>query len=101
RHTTMVSDGSADVWSSELAVTFTEGATHASLVATFTDADPLGTATDYTATITWGDGSTTSGTITSTGSVFSVSGTHTYAEEGTEIGSAPCRATGEDSAGTD
>ncbi len=58
-------------------------------VATFTDADPNGTVTDYTAVITWGDGTTTTaGTITQTGaspngSTFSVTGSHIYAEEGT------------------
>ena len=36
-------------------------------VATFTDTDPNGTATDYTATIDWGDGTTSAGTIVSKG----------------------------------
>jgi hypothetical protein len=54
------------------------------VVASFTDADPLGTATDYTATIDWGDGTTNTGSVASDGSGgFQVSGTHTYAEEGT------------------
>ncbi|HJT33292.1 MAG TPA: DUF4214 domain-containing protein [Pirellulales bacterium] len=53
-------------------------------VATFTDADPKGTASDYTATIDWGDGSTTSGTVAANGSgAFNVTGSHTYAEDGT------------------
>jgi hypothetical protein len=57
-------------------------------VATFTDADPNGTVSDYTAIINWGDGTaTTVGTITQTGtspngSTFNVSGAHTYTEEG-------------------
>ncbi len=47
-------------------------------VATFTDADPAGTAGDYTATINWGDGSpVTAGVIGGTGP-FTVTGTHTY-----------------------
>jgi len=60
-----------------------------STVATFTDADPNGTASDYTALINWGDGSVaTTGTIVQTGtspngSTFNVNGAHTYAEEGT------------------
>jgi hypothetical protein len=66
-------------------VAATEGqALAGAIVANFTDADPLGTATDYTATIDWGDGTTDTGSVTSNGSGgFQVSGTHTYAEEGT------------------
>jgi N-acetylneuraminic acid mutarotase len=61
-----------------------EGISIASTVASFTDADPNGTASDYTATINWGDGSpVSSGTIGASGSTFAVSGSHTYAEEGT------------------
>jgi hypothetical protein len=60
----------------------TEGAPFtATKVATFTDADPGGTASDYTATIIWGDGTSSTGTVTGSGP-FSVSGDHTYAEEG-------------------
>jgi hypothetical protein len=51
-------------------------------VATFTDADPLGTATDFLATIDWGDGTTTAGTIVEdTAGTFHVVGSHTYTEE--------------------
>src|SRR6516164_7855507 len=67
-------------------VSATEGASFTTTVATFKDADPNGTASDYTATITWGDGTTSTGTITQDPNtkVFSVAGTHTYAEEGTD-----------------
>src|SRR5579871_1642698 len=63
-----------------------EGTTSASqTVATFTDpagAEPLG---DYSASINWGDGSTaTMGTITLAGTIFTVSGSHLYAEEGSD-----------------
>ena len=52
-------------------------------VATFSDADPGGTVTDYTATITWGDGTPSSrGTITQLGTGFAVNSTHTYARAG-------------------
>jgi len=53
-------------------------------VATFTD--PNGTFTgQYSANITWGDGTQTVGTITGpVGGVYSVTGTHTYAEDGPE-----------------
>ena len=47
-----------------VAVAATEGASFTGAVATFTDDDPNGTASDYTTTITWGDGNTSAGTIT-------------------------------------
>jgi hypothetical protein len=49
-------------------------------VATFTDADPAGIASDYSATINWGDGTTSAGTISGN---FKVTGSHTYAGTGT------------------
>jgi hypothetical protein len=53
------------------------------IVAAFTDAaggDPL---TNYTATIDWGDGSsTTAGTVSGSGNSFVVTGSHTYAAAG-------------------
>jgi hypothetical protein len=51
------------------------------VVATFTDSNSLLTAGSFTATINWGDGSTTVGTIIGP-SPFSVSGNHTYAGAG-------------------
>jgi VCBS repeat-containing protein len=56
------------------------------VVASFTDADPGGTSTDYTATIKWGDGSAnTAGTVVFNASTgrFDVQGGHTYAAHGT------------------
>jgi hypothetical protein len=67
-----------------VALTPGEGLAFSGTVASFTDADPGGTAGDFTATIDWGDGSTpTTGTIAPLGTGFVVSGSHTYAEEGT------------------
>jgi hypothetical protein len=58
------------------------------LVARFADANPAGDVADFTATIDWGDGTASPGTITAAGGL--VSGflvtsiaPHTYAEEGT------------------
>jgi hypothetical protein len=52
-------------------------------VATFTDSNTSAPASDFTATIHWGDGSApTIGTVTGSGGTFTVSGTHTF-EEGT------------------
>src|SRR5262249_7351787 len=54
----------------------------------FSDADPAGTASDYTATVTWGDGvvensvsnPTTVLVVAHAGGGFDVIGSHTYAE---------------------
>lgn len=76
----------ADASLSATAVTIatTEGLSFTGVVANFTDADPAGTATDYTATVIWGNGATTLGTVAANGSGgFQVTGTHSYAEEGT------------------
>ena len=52
-------------------------------VATFTDADPFAVASYYTATITWGDGSTSPGTVTANGQGgFNVAGSHEFTVEG-------------------
>jgi len=69
----------------------TEGqAFSSSVLFHFTDADPAGSASDYSATITWGDGNVSTVTSTSsgngqivahTGGGFDVLGSHTYAEE--------------------
>ena len=63
----------------------TEGATNSSVLAgaTFTDANPGNHTADFTATITWGDGGATSaGVVSYSAGVYTVSGSHTYADEG-------------------
>src|SRR5207253_1200779 len=63
----------------------TEGNLSATVtVATFTDANPGAGAADFAGTtITWGDGSpATAATVTLSSGTFSVTGTHTYADEG-------------------
>jgi hypothetical protein len=68
------------------AVTFsaTQGTSFTGMVATFSDANSNAPLSDFTATITWGDGNTSAGTVSSLGSGnFSVSGTNTYAQSGT------------------
>src|SRR5262249_9207505 len=61
----------------------TEGQTFSGVVATFTD---KGTDTSYTASIDWGDGSSSAGTISivvsSTVVTMFVLGNHTYTDEG-------------------
>lgn len=60
------------------------------LVATFQDTGTPGAPSSYSASINWGDGSTSTGAITITsqgmpnGVVYSVYGNHTYAETGTD-----------------
>ena len=51
-------------------------------VATFTDTDTAALASNFQATVAWGDGTTTPGTITGANGAFAVSGTHTYATAG-------------------
>ena len=65
-------------------VAATEGVSISGAVATITDPDAKATASEYSATIDWGDSSvTTAGTVAGpAGGPFTVSGSHTYAEEG-------------------
>jgi hypothetical protein len=80
--TANVADG--DATGTGTTITATEGTAFSGTVATFTDADSLDAASDLGATITWGDGHTSAGTVTgSAANGFTVSGTYTYADEGT------------------
>jgi hypothetical protein len=65
------------------AVTATKGSDSGSqTVATFTDPGVAEATGSYAATIDWGDGHTGAGAISLSGGVFTVSGNHTYAEQG-------------------
>jgi hypothetical protein len=60
------------------------GTTYTGGVARFTDRDAGALASDYTATITWGDGHMSAGTFTLiSGTTFRVSGSNLYASPGT------------------
>jgi PKD repeat protein len=59
-----------------------EGVTPTMATFTFTDANPLATTADFTATIDWGDSSLTAGTVSGGAGSFTVTGSHQYAEEG-------------------
>src|SRR5205085_182118 len=65
-------------------VVSTEGATLSNApVATFTTTGGVTEpASDFLATIEWGDGSSTQGTVGLTGSVYTISGSHQFTEEG-------------------
>lgn len=66
------------------AVSATEGESFAGQTASFTDTNASSTASEYTASIDWGDGTTTAGTVTGpTGGPYDVDGMHTYADEHT------------------
>ena len=60
------------------------GAAYNGPVGSFTDpGNPLQVVSDFTATIDWGDGATTAGTLSgSTGGPFTISGSHTYSAAG-------------------
>jgi Domain of unknown function DUF11 len=66
-----------------VSISATEGMLFTGAVATFTDPDTSSIATDYSATINWGDLPSSSGTVSGTGGAFTVNGSHTYGEEGT------------------
>ena len=83
-------------------VTATAGTPFSGPVATFTDASPDASASRYSATINWGDGTTSAGAVTAGTGDFVVSGSHTYAVPGTyettvtidDIGGATAATTG-------
>ena len=52
------------------------------VVGTFTETDTTTTIADLAATIKWGDGTTTAGTVTGSNGSFTVTGTHTYTAAG-------------------
>ena len=68
----------------------TEGIARAGAIGTFADGDGNAAAAAYTATIQWGDGSSSAGTVSGTGP-FMASGSHVYKEEGTYAVSAAVR----------
>ena len=51
-------------------------------VANFADANPLATPADFSATVNWGDGTTSAGNVGGGGGAFVVTATHTYASPG-------------------
>ena len=60
-----------------------EGTTFSGPTASFTDTNTGDTASQFTATINWGDGTTTPASVSgTTGGPFTVSGSHAYVEDG-------------------
>ncbi len=72
----------AVVTPSAVSIAATEGNSFSGAVATFTSSDTTALASQYTVSITWGDGTTsTGGSVTGGSGSFTVSGMHTYADE--------------------
>src|SRR5207249_8212838 len=63
-------------------ISATEGISFTGAVGSFTDGYTGQVASDFTATIDWGDGTTDVGTVSGGNGLFTISGTHTYAEDG-------------------
>jgi PKD repeat protein len=81
--TTAVVSDPAVVASGGFAVTAAEGTdSGGQVVATFADPAGAEALSDYSATVDWGDGLTSGGAISFAGGVFTVTGDHTYAEDG-------------------
>src|SRR6476660_2850104 len=59
-----------------------EGQFYDGPIGTFTDGNTADTAVSFAATISWGDGSHSAGVVTGSAGQFTVSGRHTYTEEG-------------------
>lgn len=83
---TNINVADASLSATDVPVNSTEGVTFSSTVATFSDANPAATPGDFSATVRWGDGATTTGTVTANGSGgFNVTGQHAYAEGGSYL----------------
>jgi hypothetical protein len=61
------------------------GVQFSGVVAHFVDADPHGLSSDHTATVAWGDGASSPGTVQAAGDGFDVTASHTYAAPGSPI----------------
>src|SRR5262249_44796339 len=72
--------GKATLSATGVNIKATAGAPFSGTVATFSNPIPSSSASSYTASIAWGDGSTSAGVISGSGSSLSVSGSHTYTD---------------------
>jgi hypothetical protein len=84
RRTSDISD--APVSAAGFELNAVEGAALTTVVASFDDQNPFGLASQFTASINWGDGNTSSGSIVAVVGVskFEVAGTHTYKQFGSK-----------------
>ncbi|HQU42393.1 MAG TPA: TIGR03118 family protein, partial [Pirellulales bacterium] len=73
----------APLTGTQASIAATLGATFSGSVASFTDANPNATTSDFTATIDWGDGTSSAGIVSAAaGATYIVAGSHTYAQAG-------------------
>jgi hypothetical protein len=72
----------APISASGTTINATEGKSFSGTVATAHDPDSSATGSQYSASINWGDGSTSNGTVSGSGGNFIVTGSHTYTEQG-------------------
>ena len=64
-------------------ITATEGTSFTGTIATLSDTASSLTASDFSATVHWGDGTSTTGGVSATGTgTFNVAGSHSYSDEG-------------------
>jgi ELWxxDGT repeat protein len=81
--TSTIKVNDAGFWAGRQYVRATEGTSWTGTVATVTDGNAQGKAGDFTATIQWGDGTTTTGTVTMTSpGHFAVQGSHAFTATG-------------------
>ncbi|HET6880016.1 MAG TPA: DUF4214 domain-containing protein, partial [Pirellulales bacterium] len=66
-------------------LTASEGSVFSGAVASFATPNSNASAADFSATIQWGDGTTSTGTITGATGAFTVSGSHLYVDEGSFV----------------
>jgi hypothetical protein len=83
--TAVIADAPLTASSSNLALS--QGIPFTGQVATFIDGNPFGNVSDFTATVSWGDGTSSAGGVTQpggTGTTFVVSATHAYSVQGSK-----------------
>jgi len=80
--TTTATVGDATLTGAGNIVTAVAGVPFNGTVATFADPNPFAKASDFTATIGWGNEATTPGAVTAAPGGFAVSGSHTFAGSG-------------------
>lgn len=79
---TSIAQVAAGLSATAINISPSEGASFSGFVANFFDSDTSKTSASFTTTINWGDGTTSAGTIAGGSGSFTLSGQHTYADEG-------------------
>ena len=82
---TTVIDAPLTPTSAGKSISGTKGKTFTGVLGSFADADPNAAPADYSATISWGDGQSSAGTIVPDGTGFDVVGTHAFVIAGSNL----------------